>query len=165
MQDCIEMRSVDAAQHGMAPVAVELLSTPLLQRQVLLRGSDSGSAPLVYAASWWNQNEGSQLLQDASIPVGAVLRKQRVEVFRDIHSVYFGNCHQLEDMFGAHGPMWGREYVFWHNGKPLTVIYEVFSPVLDKYLGASSHHSGDSTTDGCSKLLSSNGASVRSAHL
>ncbi|MFM6197906.1 MAG: chorismate pyruvate-lyase family protein, partial [Dolichospermum sp.] len=26
-------------------------------------------------------------------------------------------------------------YLFWHHGKPLTLIYEVFSPFLTKYLG------------------------------
>uniref|UniRef100_A0A7S0YEE5 Uncharacterized protein n=1 Tax=Polytomella parva TaxID=51329 RepID=A0A7S0YEE5_9CHLO len=32
-------------------------------------------------------------------------------------------------------PVWGRYYVFWKGGKPLTVIYEVFSTDLEKYLG------------------------------
>ena len=36
---------------------------------------------------------------------------------------------------GVDGPFWGRQYVFWHGGKPLTVIYEVFSPRLQEYLG------------------------------
>jgi hypothetical protein len=38
--------------------------------------------------------------------------------------------------FGVHGPFWGRQYVFyWDGGKPLTAIYEVFSPKLEQYLG------------------------------
>lgn len=41
-------------------------------------------------------------------------------------------CRQL----GAKGPFWGRQYVFfWKGGMPLTVIYEVFSPKLERYLG------------------------------
>lgn len=160
------MRSVDASQTSVAPAAVELLTAPLLQRQVLLRSSETGSAPLVYAASWWNQCEGSRLLQDASVPVGAVFRKQRVEVFRDIHTVYFGHCEELEDMLGTHGPMWGREYVFWHDGKPLTVIHEVFSPVLDEYLGSLGRASDSSRQNGSSEILASNGASsVSNVHL
>lgn len=37
--------------------------------------------------------------------------------------------------FQASGPFWGRHYVFWHNGKPLTLIYEVFNTALESYLG------------------------------
>jgi chorismate lyase len=37
--------------------------------------------------------------------------------------------------FGEAGPFWGRQYFFWHNEKPLTLIYEVFSPALQRLLG------------------------------
>jgi chorismate-pyruvate lyase len=37
--------------------------------------------------------------------------------------------------FGQEGPFWGREYIFWHNKKPLTLIHEVFSPALEDFLG------------------------------
>ncbi len=37
--------------------------------------------------------------------------------------------------FGEEGPFWGRQYFFWHNDKPLTLIYEVFSPSLQRLLG------------------------------
>ena len=37
--------------------------------------------------------------------------------------------------FGEAGPFWGRQYFFWHNDKPLTLIYEVFSPALQRLLG------------------------------
>jgi p-hydroxybenzoic acid synthase len=35
---------------------------------------------------------------------------------------------------GTSGPFWGRLYLFWHGGQPLTVIHEVFSPHLAEYL-------------------------------
>jgi len=41
----------------------------------------------------------------------------------------------LESAFEQSGFFWGRHYLFWHHGKPLTLIYEVFSPYLTKYLG------------------------------
>jgi chorismate lyase len=41
----------------------------------------------------------------------------------------------LESAFEQSKPFWGRHYLFWHHGKPLTLIYEVFSPYLTKYLG------------------------------
>jgi chorismate lyase len=76
-------------------------------------------------------------MKDVGVPIGALFRMQRMEVFREIRKVYFGNSEVLQGMFGHSGPMWGREYVFWHNGKPLTLIHEVFSPTLDHYLGNS----------------------------
>lgn len=33
------------------------------------------------------------------------------------------------------GPFWGRQYLFWSGQRPLTLIYEVFSPKLQRYLG------------------------------
>ena len=39
--------------------------------------------------------------------------------------------------FGEAGPFWGRQYIFWHDGKPLTLIYEVFSTSLQRLLGPS----------------------------
>ncbi|MHC5832457.1 MAG: chorismate pyruvate-lyase family protein, partial [Nostoc sp.] len=41
-----------------------------------------------------------------------------------------------ESGFDVTGPFWGRHYLFWHHGQPLTLIYEVFSPYLTKYLGS-----------------------------
>lgn len=32
--------------------------------------------------------------------------------------------------FRCSGPFWGRHYIFWHNGKPLTLIYEVCGRML-----------------------------------
>ncbi len=47
--------------------------------------------------------------------------------------------------FGESGPFWGRQYIFWHDDKPLTLIYEVFSTSLQRLLGPSINgHSTDS---------------------
>lgn len=60
------------------------------------------------------------------------------------HSLDPPTCHQrcsravslsCCSQFGQEGPFWGRSYVFWHDGRPLTIIYEVFSPRLQDYLG------------------------------
>lgn len=37
--------------------------------------------------------------------------------------------------FGEPGPFWGRYYIFWHQGRALTVIHEVFSPAMRQWLG------------------------------
>ena len=36
--------------------------------------------------------------------------------------------------------LWGRTYVFWRNGEPLTLVYEVFSPMLSEFLGENPPH-------------------------
>jgi hypothetical protein len=48
---------------------------------------------------------------------------------------YYGHSPELEIAFGEKGTFWGRHYLFWHARQPLTLIYEVFSPCLRKYLG------------------------------
>ena len=55
--------------------------------------------------------------------------------FREVQIVYHGHSQDLEDLLGCKGPFWGRQYFFWHNGKPLTLIYEAFSTKLEEYLG------------------------------
>lgn len=55
VQDCIEMREIEASG-GWLPEGVQLLSGPLVQRQVFLRGGRDAEAH-VYAASWWNAEE------------------------------------------------------------------------------------------------------------
>lgn len=44
-------------------------------------------------------------------------------------------CAHFCRKFGAPGPFWGRSYLFFHDGKPLTLIYEVFSNALGEFLG------------------------------
>lgn len=53
-----------------------------------------------------------------------------------VQQVYHGHSPHIEGLLGCAGPFWGRQYFFWHNGAPLTLIYEVFSPQqLQPYLG------------------------------
>ena len=52
------------------------------------------------------------------------------------------NADWLERGFAAKGPFWSRHYRFFRQGRELTVIREVFSPALERWLGAS-HHDAD----------------------
>lgn len=58
-----------------------------------------------------------------------------MELYREIHALLRGHSPRLEQLLGCEGPFWGRQYVFWSGGRPLTLIYEVFSPQLQRYLG------------------------------
>lgn len=73
-----------------------------------------------------------------SQPIWTSLASSRTELFREIRTLYLGGCPALEAELGAARgqEMWGRHYLFWSDGRPLTVIYEVFSPRLERWLGS-----------------------------
>jgi chorismate lyase len=103
--------------------------------QVLLK---CGQVPLVYASSWWNSTAIDEFLKDKSQPIWVSLSQGHTEIYRDIKTVYKGHNKELEGLLGCKGPFWGREYYFWHKGKPLCMIFEAFSPKLSQYLGPES---------------------------
>ncbi len=132
-----EVDVIDMSLVGMdedhAPKLIQVVPGPRLRRQVWLR-TTSGQR-LAYATSWWEASHVDEYLQNRSLPIWASLARLRTELYRDVQGIYYGNSVVLEVGFGYKGPFWGRHYLFWHHGKPLTLIYEVFSPYLTKYLG------------------------------
>jgi chorismate lyase len=130
--DVIDMSPI-GDRHDGAPVQVEAIASPRLRRQVWLRTA-SGQR-LAYATSWWDANHVDEYLQNRALPIWESLSRLHTELYRDIQGIYYGNSSELETAFGEKGPFWGRHYIFWHDRKPLTLIYEVFSPYLCKYLG------------------------------
>jgi chorismate lyase len=104
-----------------------------LRRQVWLRTA-SGQR-LAYAASWWSANQVDEYLRK-SFPTDL---GKSLAVLHGIVSRCAGTLlrsfPELEIAFREKGAFWGRHYLFWHARQPLTLIYEVFSPYLRKYLG------------------------------
>ncbi|PNH01385.1 hypothetical protein TSOC_012736 [Tetrabaena socialis] len=95
-----------------------------------------GGVPLVYASSWWNAGEVDQYLRDRSKPIWISLSQGHVELYREVHALFAApGPPELERLLGCPGPFWGRHYIFWSGGRPLTLIYEVFSPRLGGYVG------------------------------
>ncbi len=131
--DVIDM-SLIGTDHDHAPRQIRAIAEPRLRRQVWLRTA-SGQR-LAYAASWWDANHVDEYLQNRSLPIWESLSRLHTELYRDIQGIYYGHSKALELAFGQKAPFWGRHYLFWHHGRPLTLIYEVFSPYLCKYLGA-----------------------------
>lgn len=130
--DCLEMRNIGDSVAGL-PAGASLIPGPRLQRQVYLRSA--AGQPLVYAASWWPAGEVGKYLREVGDPIWANLSRERTELFRDVQHLYRGGSAPLERAFGVAGPFWARHYVFYHSGRPLTLIYEVFSPALEQYIG------------------------------
>ncbi|MFB6276567.1 MAG: chorismate lyase [Halothece sp.] len=129
--DVLDMSPI-GNQRDRAPEDIEAVPSPRLRRQVWLRTA-SGQR-LAYAVSWWDAQEVDDYLQNRSLPIWDNLSQLHTELYRDIQGIYYGDSPELEQAFNQIGPFWGRHYLFWHNGQPLTLIYEVFSPYLNKYL-------------------------------
>jgi len=132
-----EVDVIDMSPIGMnpdrAPDQLQAVPGPRIRRQVWLRKA-SGQR-LAYATSWWEASHVDEYLQNRSLPIWASLARLRTELYRDVQGIYYGDSPALEAAFGQKGPFWGRHYLFWHHGQPFTLIYEVFSPYLTKYLG------------------------------
>jgi chorismate lyase len=134
--DVIDMSPIGTDDDN-APSEIQKISEPRLRRQVWLRTA-SGQR-LAYAASWWDANHVDEYLQNRSLPIWDSLSRLHTELYRDVRGIYYGYSKPLELAFGEKGPFWGRHYLFWHDRQPLTLIYEVFSPYLRKYLGEMSN--------------------------
>lgn len=130
--DVIDMSLINMDFDG-APPQIEMIQGPRIRRQVWLRTA-SGQR-LAYAASWWDANLVDEYLQNRSLPIWDSLSRIHAELYRDVQGIYYGHCPPIEAAFAQAAPFWGRHYLFWHSKKPLTLIYEVFSPYLQKYLG------------------------------
>jgi chorismate lyase len=130
--DIIDMSAIGIDEDN-APSSLQMVPGPRVRRQVWLRTA-SGQR-LAYATSWWEARHVDEYLENKSLPIWASLAKLRTELYRDVQGIYCGDSSALAEAFGETGPFWGRHYLFWHHGKPLTLIYEVFSPYLQRYLG------------------------------
>ncbi len=128
----IDMTPIGHENDG-APALIRAVPGPRLRRQVWLHTA-SGQC-LAYAASWWDASQVDDYLQNRHLPIWDNLASLHSELYRDIQGLYYGHSEPLAAAFGEDGPFWGRHYLFWHNGEPLTLIYEVFSPYLSRYLG------------------------------
>jgi len=114
------------------PAEVVELQAPLLRRQVWL---NCGHLTLGWAESWWNQSEAERHLRDRRQPIWRSLTTGRAELFREVDGLGQVAAPWLEERFGGRGPFWSRHYRFFRQGRELTVIREVFSPLLETWLG------------------------------
>ncbi len=129
--ELIAMASEPAVSAG-APEEVAELAEPLLRRQVWLT---CGPQTLGWAESWWNQAEAEAHLQDRRLPIWRSLSAGRAELYREVDGFGQVQDNWLAERFGCDGPFWSRHYRFFRHGRELTVIREVFSPALERWLG------------------------------
>ena len=116
------------------PKEIDQLKEPLIRRQVWIRNQNKN---LAWAESWWNSQQVSQNLKSKEEPIWKNLTQDRSELFREVDSISIVNSNWLEEEFCFEGPFWSRNYRFFRNKKPLTIIREVFNPLLETWLGPS----------------------------
>ena len=116
------------------PREIDQLKEPLIRRQVWIRNQNKN---LAWAESWWNSKQVSQNLKAKEEPIWKNLTQDRSELFREVDSISIVNSNWLEEEFCFEGPFWSRNYRFFRNKKPLTIIREVFNPLLETWLGPS----------------------------
>ena len=116
------------------PREIDQLKEPLIRRQVWIRNQNKN---LAWAESWWNSEQVSQNLKTKEEPIWKNLTQDRSELFREVDSISIVYSNWLEEEFCFEGPFWSRNYRFFRNKKPLTIIREVFNPLLETWLGPS----------------------------
>ena len=116
------------------PREIDQLKEPLIRRQVWIRNQNKN---LAWAESWWNSEQVSQNLKSKEEPIWKNLTQDRSELFREVDSISIVNSNWLEEEFCFEGPFWSRNYRFFRNKKPLTIIRAVFNPLLETWLGPS----------------------------
>ena len=125
------MQKENNNQDGL-PEEVNELEPPLIRRQVWLT---CGNLTLAWAESWWNHQEAEKHLRNKDQPIWKSLTQGRSELFREVDGLGLVNAKWLREEFNEEGPFWSRHYRFFRHQKELTVIREVFSPKLEKWLG------------------------------
>ena len=125
---------IDPLSKKEGPEEIHQLIGPLIRRQVWIRNQNKN---LAWAESWWNAEQVSKNLTSKEEPIWKNLTKDRSELFREVDSISIVNAQWLEEEFCNKGPFWSRNYRFFRNKKPLTIIREVFNPDLENLLGPS----------------------------
>ncbi|MEB3242792.1 MAG: chorismate lyase [Cyanobacteriota bacterium] len=130
--ELIAMEPEEGAPDPTLPAEVAELSPPLLRRQVWLT---CGGESLGWAESWWNQAQAADCLRNRRQPIWSSLTEGRTELFREVDGLALVEADWLRERFQRPGPFWSRHYRFFRQGQELTVIREVFSPALERWLG------------------------------
>nr|NP_053990.1 Ycf21 [Porphyra purpurea]P51380.1 RecName: Full=Uncharacterized protein ycf21 [Porphyra purpurea]AAC08266.1 hypothetical chloroplast ORF 21 [Porphyra purpurea] len=88
---------------------------------------------LIFASSWWNIKGYEKLYKYPSQAIGSFFIQSELDFYRDIHEIFLGYSFELEKLFSSKGPFWGRHYTLFYKGKPISIIYEIFSPLLENF--------------------------------
>ena len=126
--------SEDIHSYEDGPDEINQLKKPLIRRQVWIKNNER---KLAWAESWWNIEQVKVNLINKKDPIWKNLTQDRSELYREVDTIGLVKSDWLEKEFSFQGPFWSRNYRFFRNKKPLTIIREVFNPYIEKWLGKS----------------------------
>nr|NP_043284.1 hypothetical protein CypaCp147 [Cyanophora paradoxa]P48358.1 RecName: Full=Uncharacterized protein ycf21 [Cyanophora paradoxa]AAA81315.1 ycf21 [Cyanophora paradoxa] len=104
------------------------IKIPIIQRNIFLYSNEV--EPLIYATSWWSENTINSFFLDKEQPIWSNLAQLKIEFYRDLRKILLINSKSLEKQFNKKGPFWSRYYLIWYNNFPITIIFEIFSPII-----------------------------------
>lgn len=107
------------------------LSQSYVNRKVWIGNSLKNK--LIFASSWWSTEQYKAIYKYPSKAIGSFFIQSKLDYYRDIHCIFWGYSSELENCFLVPGPFWGRYYTLFHKGKPIALIYEIFSPLLENF--------------------------------
>ena len=124
--------NTDPSSKKDGPKEIHQLKQPLIRRQVWIRNDIQ---TLAWAESWWNIEEVNVNLTNKKEPIWKNLTQDRSELFREVDAISLVDSEWLKTEFSYKGPFWSRNYRFFRNKRPLTIIREVFNPCIEKWIG------------------------------
>nr|YP_009391186.1 hypothetical protein [Dipterocladia arabiensis]ARW59330.1 hypothetical protein [Dipterocladia arabiensis] len=63
-------------------------------------------------------------------PIGNSLINSQIDIYKNIHEIYYGYSQEFENKFNQKYPLWGRKYTLYYKNKSYITIQEYFSPQI-----------------------------------
>nr|QCI06531.1 hypothetical protein [Erythroglossum lusitanicum] len=63
-------------------------------------------------------------------PIGKALIDNQIDIYKNIHEIYYGYCKYLEKQFIVNQLIWARKYTLYYNYTSYLTVQEFFSPYI-----------------------------------
>nr|YP_009391801.1 hypothetical protein [Acrosorium ciliolatum]ARW59945.1 hypothetical protein [Acrosorium ciliolatum] len=87
---------------------------------------------LTFARSLWlfiySNDINIELIKNK--PIGNSFIENKIDIYRNIHEIYYGYSEYLEKNFIINQGIWGRKYTLYYNYNSYITIQEFFSPYI-----------------------------------
>lgn len=116
-----------------AAAAAEGMAYPRRRRQIRL--VDAQGRVVVHATSLWDAALYDRVMgPDEGRAIWEALHVARFGTARRVLGVRYGTCDELRGVFGVDegASMWSRDMLLKRDRKPMVVVSEILSPMLDK---------------------------------
>nr|YP_009398201.1 hypothetical protein [Thaumatella adunca]ARW67387.1 hypothetical protein [Thaumatella adunca] len=87
---------------------------------------------LTFARSLWtliSNNIYRETIKNKS-PIGQSFIENQIDIYKDLHEIYYSYCKDLEKTLKFRDPIWGRKYTLYYKNQSYVTIQEFFSPKI-----------------------------------